>query len=391
MGRYRRRSSQEKEKKEIQEKEVNNRVQTKASYPTIFGFDTSHKVSAQAIDIVYWIIIGVAYCFAYHALDFILVSWNWFLVGLAALGVVGLPYCVKIILFGRDKFPKKAALLCVFLSLLPTIFDFSGFYAETGLQDSVKKSKLIVTEQINWFEIASKKKSSEDESKLKDQELQKITEIEDSFSRKKTQLNKAINEANQRVIDEKTGVRADYSTGKVGDGPRTKELQAEVRRLQSEAELESKQNAEQIERQSALVKDQTKESLKQLKDANKMVDEKLVVIKKQVNAANNFKELESALIDVNGTLSSIASKLNVEYKPVEIAGSDNIIKLSFSALLNMEITAWVCLLLAFLMEIGDIVIVYTIRHEKEKDTTVKIDKIENDIKKITFKKTYSGY
>lgn len=366
-------------------------MQTKASYPTIFGFDTSHKVSAQAIDIVYWIIIGVAYCFAYHALDFILVSWNWFLVGLAALGVVGLPYCVKIILFGRDKFPKKAALLCVFLSLLPTIFDFSGFYAETGLQDSVKVSKLAVTEQINWFEIASKKKSTEDENTLKDQELQKITEIEDSFSKKKTQFNRTINEANQKVIDEKTGVRSDYSTGKVGDGPRTKELQAEVRRLQSEAELENKHSAEQIERQAALVKEQTKESLKQLKVANKMVDEKLVVIKKQVNAANNFKELEAAIIDVNGTLSSIASKLNVEYKPVQIVGSDNIIKLSFSALIGLEITAWVCLLLAILMEIGDIVIVYTIRYEKEKNNIVTVDKIDDHMKKIVFKKTYSGY
>lgn len=366
-------------------------MQTKASYPTIFGFDTTNKVSAQAIDIVYWIIIGVAYCFAYHALNFILVSWNWFLVGLAALGVVGLPYCVKIILFGRDKFPKKAALLCVFLSLLPTIFDFSGFYAETGLQDSVKQSKIAISEQINWFEIASKKKSTEDEARLKEEEREKIVSIEENFSKKKTELNRVINEANQKVIDEKTGVRAEYSTGKVGDGPRTKELQAEVRRLQSEAELETKHASEQIDRQSNLVREQTKESLKQLKAANKLVDESIVQIKKQVNSAKNFKELENALIEVNGTLSTIASKLNVEYKPVQIAGSDNIIKLSFSALTNMEITAWVCLLLAILMEIGDIVIVYVIRHEKEGSIIVKVNKSEEEFKKFLYKKTYSGY
>lgn len=378
--------------KEAVRRKINNRVlPTKQSYATIFGFDTSHKVSAQAIDIVYWIIIGVAYCFAFHALNLILVTWNWFLVGLASLGVVGLPYCVKIILFGRDKFPRKAALLCVFLSLLPTIFDFSGFYAETGLQDSVKLSKLKISEQINEFEINSKKKSTEDEKQISENERNKIADIEDKLSRKKNQVLKDINEANQKVIDEKIGVRSDYSTGKVGEGPRAKELQAEVRRLQSQSELDSKLAEQQIERESNLIKEQTKDDLSKLKIANKLVDEKFVLLKKEVNTCKTFKELENALIDVNGTLSTVASKLNVEYKPVEIVGSDNIIKLSFSALLNFEITAWVCLLLAFLMEIGDIVIVYVIRYEKEENSPIKIAKTENDIKKFLYKKTYSGY
>ena len=378
--------------KEAAKRKINNRVlPTKQSYPTIFGFDTSHKVSAQAIDIVYWIIIGVAYCFAFHALNLILVTWNWFLVGLASLGVVGLPYCVKIILFGRDKFPRKAALLCVFLSLLPTIFDFSGFYAETGLQDSVKLSKQKISEQINEFEICSKKKSTEDEKQISENERNKIADIEDKLSKKKNQVLRDINEANQKVIDEKIGVRSDYSTGKVGEGPRAKELQAEVRRLQSESELDSKLAEQQIERASNLIKEQAKDDLSKLKIANKLVDEKFVLLKKEVNTCKTFKELENALIDVNGTLSTVASKLNVEYKPVEIIGSDNIIKLSFSALLNFEITAWVCLLLAFLMEIGDIVIVYVIRYEKEENSPIKIAKTENDIKKFLYKKTYSGY
>ena len=178
----------------------------KQKYQTIFGFDTSNKVSAKAIDIVYWIIIGVAYCFAFHALNLILVTWNWFLVGLASLGVVGLPYCVKIILFGREKFPRKAALLCVFLSLLPTIFDFSGFYAETGLQDSVKLSKVKISEQINLFEIESKKLASDAELTIKDAERQKLTGLEEKLSRKNTENLRSIDEANQKVIDEKTVV-----------------------------------------------------------------------------------------------------------------------------------------------------------------------------------------
>ena len=169
----------------------------KQKYHTIFGFDTSHKISAQAIDIIYWVIIAAAYCFAYHALSLILTSWNWFLVGLTSLGVVGLPYCVKIILFGRDKFPRKAALLCAFLSLLPTIFDFAGLYSETGLQDSLKLSKVKILEQINDFEANSKKAAQTDADQIKEQERNKLADIEAANSRKLTDMKRDINEANQ--------------------------------------------------------------------------------------------------------------------------------------------------------------------------------------------------
>ena len=234
---------------------------TRPKYSTIFGFDTSHKVSAKATDIIYWIIIGAAYAFAYHALDLVLYSWNWFLVAMTALGVVGLPYCVKIILFGRDEFPKKAAILCVFLSLLPTIFDFTGLYSETGLQDSLKTSKVQILEQVNNFEASSKKAAQLLEDQIKENERNRLAEIDASHSRKLDDINRQINEANQKVIDEKSGVRADFTTGKPGEGPRTKELQSAVRRLQSEAEIEKDASRQKIEREANLARQQTKDEI----------------------------------------------------------------------------------------------------------------------------------
>jgi hypothetical protein len=364
---------------------------TRREYPTIFGFDTAHKVSAKAIDIIYWIIIGTAYAFAYHALDLVLHSWNWFLVAMTALGVVGLPYCVKIILFGREKFPKKAAILCIALSLLPTIFDFTGLYSETGLQDSLKLSKVQILEQINNFEAVSKKASQLQEDQMKESERNKIAEIEANYSRKLDSIKKEINEANQRVIDEKTGVRADFSTGKVGDGPRAKELQAAVRRLQSEAEIEQESSRQKIQREELLAREQAKDEIKKLQSVNKLIEEKFSEIKKEVNKARNFGELELANIQVNGLISSIASKVNVEFKATEILGSDNIIRLAFEGLLKLEVTAIVCLLLALLMEIGDIVIVYTIRHKKENKEEKVIEPVAMPVRVAMFKKTYDGY
>ena len=363
----------------------------KQKYHTIFGFDTAHKISAQAIDIIYWVIIAAAYCFAYHALSLILTSWNWFLVALTSLGVVGLPYCVKIILFGRDKFPRKAALLCAFLSLLPTIFDYAGLYSETGLQDSLKLSKVKILQQINDFEANSKKAAQTDSDKIKEEERNKIADIEASSSRKLTDIKKEINEANQKVIDEKSGVKADFSTGKPGEGPRTKELAAAVRRLQSEAEIEQSNARDKIERDANVVREQAKDALMKSIEANKLINDKFVDIKKEVNKAHNFKELELSVINANGLLSTVASKVDVEFKATEIAGSDNIIRLSFGSLMQLEVTALVCLLLAFLMEIGDIVIVYVIRHEKEKKQEPHIEPVAMPVRVAMFKKTYDGY
>ena len=366
-------------------------AQTRQKYHTIFGFDTSNKVSAKAIDIIYWIIMGAAYAFAYHALDLVLHSWNWFLVAMTALGVVGLPYCVKIILFGREEFPRKAAILCMFLSLLPAIFDFTGLYAETGLQDSLKISKVQILEQINNFEAASKKAAQVQEDQIKENERIRLAEIEASHSRKLEDINRQINEANQKVIDEKTGVKADFSTGKIGEGPRAKELQAAVRRLQSEADIEKESSREKISREENLARQQTKDEVKKLQVANKLIEEKFSEIKKEVNKAHNFGELELANIQVNGLISSVASKVNVEFKATEISGSDNIIRLAFEGLLKLEVTALVCLLLALLMEIGDIVIVYTIRHKREAKIEPKIEEVALPVRVAMFKKTYEGY
>jgi hypothetical protein len=362
--------------------------ETLESYHTIFGFDTTSKVAAKAIDIVYWFIIFVAYCFAFHALDTILVSWNWFLVGLASLAIVGLPYCVKIILFGRKIFPLKAALLCVFLSILPTIFDFAGFYSETGLQDSLKTSKIEIVETMSYFEAESKKAAKQQIIEANENERKQISELESQFGETLLEKQKELENARQEIIDEKTGVRSGTTSGKIGEGPRTRELEANVRRAQAQVDLEQKNLKDSIERLSTNIKSDTKQKITAINQSTALLDQKIVEAKKEVNDAKSFENLEIAVINANSLISSIASNLNTEFKPVEIQGSSNILRLSFSALFAFEITALVCMLLAILMEIGDIVIVYVIRHEKQR-TTPKVVPVES--KPYLYRKTYEGY
>lgn len=359
-------------------------------YHTIFGFDTTNKIAAQAVDIIYWFIIFVAYCFAYHALDTILISWNWLLVGLASFAVVGLPYCVKIILFGRKEFPLKAAILCMFLSLLPTIFDFAGLYSETGLQDSLVISKKTVIESLGYFEAESKKAAQKEKTQISELERSKIKNIEVELGKSILTVEKQIDEANQKIIDEKTGVRSKLTSGKLGEGPRTKELEADVRKLQAQSELETKAQKENTEKAIEVIKLDTASKIENIDASVKLLDEKIIETKKTVNSAKSFTELETAVIDANSLMSSIASNLNIKFTPVEIIGSSNILRLSFESLLRFEITAIVCLLLALLMEVVDIVIVFVIRYEKPKVTPKIIAKTTNYKEKM-FSKTYEGY
>lgn len=358
---------------------------TMLQYHTIFGFNTNSKIAAIAIDIVYWFIIFVAYCFAFHALNVILITWHWLLVALASFAVVGLPYCVKIILFGRKVFPLKAAILCLFLSLIPTIFDFAGLYSETGVQDSLKASKVQITETLSYFEAESKKAVQSQELDILNQSRDKKIEIEKTVSSKSTEIKQQIESANQEVIDEKQGVR-----GKAGEGPRAKELQSQVRRLQAQSDIELQQSKTELKRMLEAVDLETTEQRQALNKSAILLGDKIVNCKKNIDSTSNFRELDTAVIDANSLISSIASTLNTKFTPVRIIGTDNIIKVSFTALLAADVTALVCFLLAFLMEIGDIIIVYTMRYEKFVPTPI-IQKSDDDQRFVKYTKTYDGY
>jgi hypothetical protein len=312
------------------------------------------------------------------------------LVGLASFAVVGLPYCVKIILFGRKEFPLKAAILCTFLSLLPTIFDFAGLYSETGLQDSLNISKKTVVESLGYFEAESKKSAQKEKTQISELERTKIKNTEIELSKTILTVEKQIDEANQKIIDEKTGVRSKLTSGKPGEGPRAKELEADVRKLQAQSELETKVQKENTEKAIEVIKQDTASKIENIDASVKLLDEKILETKKIVNSAKSFIELETAVIDANSLMSSIASNLNIKFTPVEIIGSSNILRLSFESLLRFEVTAVVCLLLALLMEVVDIVIVFVIRYEKPKATPKIITKSNNYKEKI-FSKTYEGY
>ena len=356
-----------------------------SQYHTIFGFTTNNKIAAAAIDVVYWFIIFVAYCFAFHALNVILITWNWVLVALASFAVVGLPYCVKIILFGRREFPIKAALLCLFLSLIPTIFDFAGLYSETGVQDSLKMSKIEITEALSYFEAESKKAVQTQQLEINNTGRDKKADIEKVLTVKTIDLKQQVESANQEVIDEKQGVR-----GRAGDGPRSKELQATARKLQAQIDIELQGSKAEIKKQSDAVDQEVIEQLQSLEKSNKLLGDKIIACKKNIDSTSSFKELDTAVIEANSLISSIASTLNTKFVPVKIIGTDNIIKVSFNALLSADITALVCFLLAFLMEIGDILIVYTIRYERKVPNPV-IQKEDDFLRQVKYTKTYDGY
>ena len=391
---------------------------------TLFGFSTKNVFASKSLNFIYIVVMLVATAFAFHALSLILTGWNVGLIFLAALSVVGLPYCVKIIMYGRESFEYKHAVLCIIISLLPTIFDFVGFYSETSIKSALQTTKFEVLEKVNYFDkevrkslnkqlISLENETNSAKNKVEQDFIVKLneinnkiasstTDIEQQFNTKVKELNSKVNEAEQAFIDETEGVKGKSTSGVSGMGPRAKELQADIRKAKSETEIARKE----IEKN----KDKELESYKnnlmiQQKEAENLKAKEIEKIEKEyqtrkvsldqgvqaidglvstkdgedglifsVNKAKSFEELADTSIKLNSAINIVSSKLNVEPQFVKFK-TDNVINLSFGALLRGDITATICFLLAILLEIVDTIIVYMVRGVKTKP--VKKQNIRN--------------
>lgn len=388
---------------------IDNKTEDETLHPTLFGFPTKNGLASKTLNIVYIIVMVVAIAFAFHALSLILLDWNTGLIFLAALSVVGLPYCVKIIMYGREVFEYKHAVLCILISLLPTIFDFVGFYSETSIRESLLSKKFEVLEIVNYFDKDAREslnsqilnleknlnqKTTEQEQifNLKIKEINernnKIqTELEQKIVSQKKLLNDRINMAQQAIIDETQGVKGKNGSGVAGIGPKAKELESELRKEQASVELEkgeletNKQKEIEKNKLSAEleIKALEENKIKELEKIKKESDIKMQSLKEgvasidallgekglifEVNKAKDFSELADVSIKLNSSINTISSKLGVKPNYVKFE-YDNVIQQSFNALLKGEITALICFLLAVLLEIIDTIIVYMVRGVK---------------------------
>jgi hypothetical protein len=406
---------------------IDNKQEDDSLYPTLFGFPTKNGFASKSLNFIYVVVMIVATAFAFHALSLILPDWNTGLIFLAALSVVGLPYCIKIIMYGREVFEYKMAVLCILISLLPTIFDFIGFYSETSIRQSLMSKKFEVLEIVNYFDKEARQslneqlleldkdfanKTSQQEQllnsgikKVDDQLNTSQTQIEQKSNNFQKQINTRVNSAKQAILDETQGVKGKSTSGVAGSGPRALELQADLRKEEASVELEKKEfdtnkqkEIEKILLSSELEKNTLKqnhekelekikkeyESKKQSLDQgiqaiDSLMGEKGLIF--NVNKAKSFTELADTSVKLNNSINIVSSKLNVEPKYVKFE-SDNVIQLSFGALLKGEITAIICFLLAILLEIVDTIIVYMVRGvkpEKKKKYEEPVSKLRERI------------
>jgi hypothetical protein len=340
------------------------------SHPTLFGFKTENKFAANMLNTVYGVVMIVALAFAYHALSLILVDWNAGLTFLAALAVVGLPYCIKIILYGRKEFYRNMALLCVAISMLPTIFDFIGFYSETSIRQSLVNTKFEVLETVNYFDKEAREKLNKNIIDLDKEFNASLTDLEKQKNQKMSDLARQVVDAEQTYIDETQGVSGKVTTGKIGMGPKAKELESELRKTEANVELTKKQLESDKQRELGKLQKDYDARLKSYQEGieaiNSLVsseDKEGLVF--QVNRAKTFDELADVLVELNTGINTVSSKLGVEPKYVKFS-TENVIQLSFGALFRGEITALICFAIALLLEVVDTVIVYMVRGAKRK-------------------------
>lgn len=368
------------------------RLEANHLYPTLFGFSTKNKIAAQLLNYVYGVVMVVAMAFAFHALSIILSDWNKIFVFLASIAVVGLPYCIKIVLFGNEKFELKHAWLCIAISVLPAIFDFIGFYSETSIKQTLTQTKFEIVEKISYFNTEARSKLEEEKIKLQQKRDKELADLKTLSNQKIASLESRLTDAKQVLIDETEGVRGQYTTGKPGAGPRAKEYQAEIRKTQAANDLEARKITQEESIEAQRISAEYEKLIQQCDDGLKEIDTLVSSDAKakgllfQVNNAVNFNELSKITIIVNNSISTISSKMGLEPKFVSYT-TDDVIQLSFGALLRGEITALICFLLAFLLEMVDTIIVFMIRGTRKKEN--EDDNNKDEKKDKMFYKTYN--
>jgi hypothetical protein len=350
---------------------INTYQEGDEKFPTLFGFKTDNKFAANALNTVYTIVMTVSVAFAYYALSLILVGWPMIMTFLAALAVVGLPYCVKIILYGRKEFTLKMTYLCIAISILPTIFDFIGFYAKTSVRQSLVETKFEVLEKINYFDKEARDSITKNILQLDQNFNAKLVETDQKFNEQKAELNRKVLDAEQTYIDETQGVQGRTTSGRMGVGPKAKELEADWRRKQAETVLSietldsnKKRETDRINKDYETEKSSLQQGITIIDELTKTGKDSGIVV--EVTKAQTFDELAETLIRLNSSINIISSKLKLEPEYIKFS-TENIIQLSFGALMRWEITAVICFALAVLLEIVDTIIVYMIRGVKRKD------------------------
>lgn len=356
---------------------INTHQEGDEKFPTLFGFKTDNKVAANGLNTIYGIVMIVAMAFAYHALSLILVDWNAFLVFLAAIAVVGLPYCIKIIMYGRKSFTLNIAILCIVISLLPTIFDFIGFYSETSIRQSLVNTKFEVLEKLNYFDKEARSAINNNIIKLDKEHNAALTKIEQDFNAQQSNLAKEVVDAEQTYIDETQGVSGRTTSGKIGVGPKAKELEAEVRKTEAVVTLKKKELESNKQREIERLNKDYETKLASYQKGIEAIDtlvssENNKGLIFEVNKAKTYDELADTVVKLNTAVNTVSSKLDVEPEYVKFS-TENVIQLAFGALTRFEITAIICFALALLLEIVDTIIVYMVRGVKNK----KEEEIEN--------------
>lgn len=349
---------------------INTHQEGTEKFPTLFGFKTDNKTAANGLNTVYGIVMIVAMAFAYHALSLILVEWNAFLVFLAAVAVVGLPYCIKIIMYGRKSFTLNIAILCIAISLLPTIFDFIGFYSETSIRQSLVNTKFEVLEKLNYFDKEARSAINNNIIKLDKEHNAALTKVEQDFNAQQSNLAKEVVDAEQTYIDETQGVSGRTTSGKIGVGPKAKELESEVRKTEAVVTLKKKELESNKQREIERLNKDYETKLASYQKGIEAIDtlvssENNKGLIFEVNKAKTYDELADTVVKLNTAVNTVSSKLDVEPEYVKFS-TENVIQLAFGALTRFEITAIICFALALLLEIVDTIIVYMVRGIKNK-------------------------
>lgn len=371
-------------------------------YKTVFGTTTDSPVVASLARVGYACAVLMTLYFAYEGFKVIRNDAP-LLVQIAFAGVITLVLGtgLKLLLWRRKRFGFDMLLVTLLGASPALIFNFFGFNHVTGERVIVRDERDAAIVIVRSYDTLARREVGTAEAKFEEARRNTIDAANSSHREELVLLERRVSNANLRVVEESEGAKIEPgATGVVGFGERAVDRTAEKRRADADYVIEKKAlddahtakidgiNKAADARMARLKKarelldelsgyekqdggDAALEADALLTSADGIVEDKLAPMQ-QIVEAESLSDLDEAGRRANKTMAQINSEYtaatgeSLNPKPIEVKNG-NLFDLSVRGLASGDISAWVSLIIAMLLDWLDTCLVFLMRRREEAD------------------------
>ncbi len=335
-------------------------------YKTVFGFNTDNQTLATLSHVIYYLAGALGVWYAYHGSAAAMGDSPWFVSLLAGVIFTLMAVVGKLLQFNKPVFGWQQFGISLLSASLAFFLSFVGLYASNGVVRAVNADRIQAVDTVNTYAVVGRR------------------EVGAALAKAAQERDKAIAEANAEATEESSRFRRRQqmveSRALAGGLPLSGEATDETLKLNEDKVLRQQKDAiDAATVKYNLVADHLNQATKYLDELVASQDAEATGVsigaestKLQASVvdslmeAPDFATLAAVARRANGLMQSVNGEyqfakaegaISLDPTPVKVHG-DHIFVLALEGLKEGNPVAWICLLMAFMIDYLDIFYVF---------------------------------